>query len=353
LQVKMTVKWATICRYGGIGDNLVASSVLPGLRKRYGRVEVITQRPQHVIFQNNPYIDKLSAYNKDEIPGTHWQDWHWIRSKESDFFVNLSHSMETMLAFLPGQCQFQWPADIRRRLADKSYLEIVHDICGIPYSEIEPGFYPTDEELADVRKVKANEVGEKCVAWVLTGTRFDKNYPHSAYAIARIIQDLKTPVVLVGGPGRDMVYAEAIRSHVTDQNGTPEGLHVVISPSLEKEVWPIRRVCSFVQVADVVVGPDTGPMWAVAMSEVPKVALLSHASPTNITKHWKHTTTLHANPNRVDCWPCHQLHDKTDTCRLNKDKTGAACISDISVDVVVKSVADSLEAKTNVIHLAG
>ena len=34
------------------------------------------------------------------------------------------------------------------------------------------------------------------------------------------------------------------------------------------------------------IGPDTGLMWGVAMEAMPKIMLLSHASPENITKHW-------------------------------------------------------------------
>ena len=54
-------------RFGGIGDNLIASAVLPGLRAKYGRVEVITQHPQHVVFENNPYVDKLSVYDTASV----------------------------------------------------------------------------------------------------------------------------------------------------------------------------------------------------------------------------------------------------------------------------------------------
>ena len=333
------MRWATVARYGGVGDNLVASSVLPGLRARYDRVEVISQAPQSAVFENNPHVDKLSVYRRDEIPAQGWQEWHRIRARENGpdgLFVNLSHSMETLLAFVPAQCQFQWPAAARRRLADKSYLEQVHDICGVPYSEIAPGFYPTDEErrrAADIR----GHLGMRVIGWVITGTRVDKIYPFSAMAVARLIADLGADVVLFGHPEKDRENADAIYEHVVRQNGSSRGLHYARSADPAAAAWPLRDVLTLVQMCDLVVGPDTGPMWAVATSDVPKIVLLSHASPTNITKHWRATTALHANQVRVPCWPCHQLHDVPDTCTPNRENRGAACISDISVEDIVRA----------------
>jgi hypothetical protein len=65
---------------------------------------------------------------------------------------------------------------------------------------------------------------------------------------------------------------------------------------------------------------------------------VSHASAENITKHWVNTVTLHADPDRVPCWPCHRLHNDPSTCKSNKEDNGAACISDISVERLFQAV---------------
>ena len=93
----------------------------------------------------------------------------------------------------------------------------------------------------------------------------------------------------------------------------------------------------------------------VRLEPMPKIALLSHASAENITKHWLNTTTLHADQNRVPCWPCHKLHDTKDTCVENKEKNGAACISDISVETIMGHVRKYLAQPSinNVIHAEG
>jgi hypothetical protein len=63
--------------------------------------------------------------------------------------------------------------------------------------------------------------------------------------------------------------------------------------------------------------------------------LHGHASVENITKHWVNTISLTPDPQRVPCFPCHRLHDDQSTCRMNEFNNGAACISDISADVVL------------------
>lgn len=357
----MSTGWAAIARFGGIGDNLIASAVLPGLRAKYGRVEVITQHPQHVVFENNPYVDKLAAYKPGDIPGgssAEWQGWFARRAKEYDFFANLSHTCETLRALTAAQTQFYYSAEFRRKMCGQSYIETVADVCGVPYDTLSPGFYPTDAEHEDVLRSKTKFAGRRAIGWVLSGTRIDKIYPYAPSTVARLIREVG-PVIMLGGPPpmKDLAMANAIADYVYSVNGSKDGLLTALSPSLANEVWPMRRLLTLAQHCDVIVTPDTGPAWAVAMLDTPKIVLLSHASTENITKYWRNTVTLHADPARVPCWPCHQLHDTSATCRPNRDNNGAACISDISVERIVTEVAHAWKREnddaTHTIHRSG
>lgn len=335
---KRKTGWACVVRLGGVGDNLIASSVFRQLKERYGKLEVITQNPQAAVFENNPYIDKLAVHDKGDLPidQTEWQKWFVTRSKEYDFLVNLSHSCESLLATFPSQTAFWWPAEFRRKLCGRNYVETVHDICGLPY-ECDPRFYPTDAERAKAAETKAR-MGERVIGWCLSGSRIDKVYPYSAMAIARLIRELGVQVMMFGAPGPDFEMAKAIMEHVERQNGTHDGLHLALSPDPKEPSWPIRRILAQAHACDLVIGPDTGPMWGVAREAMPKIVLISHASPENITKHWVNTVTLHADPKRVPCWPCHRLHTDLTTCTPNADNNAAACIADISVEKVVATV---------------
>ena len=55
-------------------------------------------------------------------------------------------------------------------------------------------------------------------------------------------------------------------------------------------------------------------MNAVAHYDVPKICLLSHSSPNNLTKNWKNTMTLSPD---VPCHPCHQMHFSRASCPLS------------------------------------
>jgi ADP-heptose:LPS heptosyltransferase len=343
--------WCGVMRIGGIGDNLMAASVLPLLKKKYDCIEVLTKEPNHVVFGNNPYIDKMSITPEDEEPedAVTWQRKLGVKAREygKDAFFNLSHSCETALVFLEGQTDFHRPAAVRRWLCDDSYLGRVHDLCMVPrtYSRL---FFPTEAEIRKALEtrdaIRAKRPGP-IIAWCLTGSRLDKAYPYSHYVIARLISELGAHVIQFGSPSRkDWPMAKQIEEEVLMTRSTPDGLHTAITDTTRENGpdWPIRRILAQMAMCDLVVGPDTGPLWSVAMEDVPKIVLLSHASERNVVEGWRNTVALHADPARVDCWPCHRLHDTFATCRKAKGVDVAACMADIPVQAVMDAAISAL-----------
>jgi FkbM family methyltransferase len=343
-------RWACVARMGGYGDNLMVSSVFPGLKDRYDRLEVISRAPCHEVFLNNPYIDKLTVWPKDEQVSDvlEWTRAMARRLAEYDFAVHLSHSCEGKLVFFETQTEFWWPEKMRRRLADHSYLGYIHDICDLPHA-FAPNFFPTEAEIsaakaviAQIRTVRDTPV----VGWCLSGSRIDKAYPGSAAAIARLLED-GLNVVMFGAPGKEFLMSKEIERQLIQQTGTDErgsspGLYLAMSDNVDKPNWLPRRAFSTLQACDAVVTPDTGPLWSVAMRSMPKVALLSHASPLNITSKFINTVALHADPVHVPCWSCHRLHDHWGTCNKAKDVDAAACMADIPVNLIVKMVVHGI-----------
>ena len=347
-------KWAAIARCGGVGDNLIAGSVCKPLKEMGYNVEVITQSPQSVVFENNPYIDKLSVYDQKDWPADlmQWQAWFKMRSREYDKFANLSHSVEALHGLLPIQTWYWWPQEKRRKMCAGSYLDTAHEVLGLPIPQtFAPLFYPTDEEKEQARltRSKLDTGAGPFIAWTLSGTRIDKVYPYASLLIARLIKELGVQVAMLGAPPphRDFEIAKTVMEHVKVQNGSIAGLHHCASPSLQNETWPIRRILTFAGICDLVIGPDTGPSWGVAFEPVPKIIMVSHTSEENITKHWRNTVTMHADPQRVTCWPCHRLHDDFSNCNSVKINNGefAKCISDISVEGIVSTAARLLKSR--------
>jgi hypothetical protein len=339
--------WAGIARFGGIGDHLIAASVLRPLRRLGYKTEVITSGRAAAVFLNNPYIDKLSVQPAGDIPaGEAGTRWFVSRAREYDLFAHLSYSCEVRHALQVNQPQFWWRPEYRRRVCAGSYLETAHDIVGVAH-EFGPVFFPSEDEAVRAARVKEEVLGGRYVAWVLAGSRVDKAYPYAAMAIGRIIRELGVSVLMVGEGGTQSEITKERVNHVRRQNGDVRGLHSTITAAGADpgghEHWSIRRSLSQTLAADVVVSPDTGAAWAVAMEAMPKVMMVSHASVENITKHWVNTVTLHCDVAEVPCWPCHRLHNDISTCTPAKDLGhAAACMADISVELIVTAVKAAL-----------
>lgn len=349
--------WACVVRLGGIGDNLIAASPLKLLKRQGYKVEVISQEPQAVVFENNPYIDKLTVKSQRELPQndpTAWQKYWWSRSCEYAKFVNLSHSVEVLMAHFQNSTSFWWPAEFRRKMCRHSYLEAAHDVVGVEH-EFGPLFFPTHDEVNDIADFKhRNHLNDKpLIAWVVSGTRIDKLYPYSGLVIARLLSELDCNVIMLAAPSParpDAAISESIMEHVKLTNSSTKGLYEARHVEGVHD-WPIRRMLTLTRFCDLVIGPDTGPMWSVAMENVSKILLHSHASAGNITKHWVNTLSLHPDQRKVPCWPCHLLHDTNETCheaqiqaglRPSLEDKGAACISSISVDMLVTAAKGML-----------
>lgn len=339
--------WICVCRFGGIGDNLICASPLRPLKRLGYKIELLTDHKHGVIYQNNPFIDKLTILPDKHIPsGPGWNEWFERRAKEYEQFFHLSHTCEGRHALNIGTAGFWWPAAYRRKLCAGSYLETVHDICGVAY-DFGPLFFPTEEELTRARATRDEQVKGHYLGWVVSGSRIDKVHPYGGMAIARIIRELGVKVVMFGAGGTQFEYAKEVHEHVKRQNGTDEGLHLCLSPEASDpggdKHWSTRRSLTQLALADAVVTPDTGLAWSVAMEPMPKVVMVSHASAENITTHWRNTITLHADPAEVPCHPCHRLHDTIDTCTPMKDLgKGAACMGDISTELIVSAVKAAL-----------
>lgn len=335
--------WVCICRFGGVGDNLIASSVLRPLKKMGYMIDVISEGDASAVFLNNPFIDKLSIKKQGDVPQEGWQKWFAARSNEYDLLVNLSNSCETRHALHYHNTWFHWPDAYRRKLCAGSYLETACDIVGVPH-DFGPLYYPTENEMIEAERLK-QKIGPRYVTWILSGSRVDKIYPYAAMAVGRIIRELDIPVVMSGVGEKQNEMAVQMKDHVARQNGTRDRVHIAVAhEAMPKGMrWGIRTAFASIMASDLVITPDTGAAWAVAFEPMPKIVMVSHASAENITKHWVNTETLHADPNRVPCWPCHKLHDSIETCVPNKDLgNAAACISDITVETIVETARKML-----------
>ena len=156
------------------------------------------------------------------------------------------------------------------------------------------------------------------MVFALAGSSIHKFYPHQDAVIARIL--LKKPNCRIF-----MVGDEACK--ILEVGWEKEPRVVCLSGEMN-----IRDTLTLAQVADVVIGCETGVLNAVAFEDNRKVCLLSHSSHENLTKHWKNTASLATAG--LPCYPCHRLHYGSEFCHQDKDTGAALCAQMIPPDEV-------------------
>lgn len=89
---------------------------------------------------------------------------------------------------------------------------------------------------------------------------------------------------------------------------------------------------AFAQVADLLIGTETGLLNAMGSEQVPKIVTLSHSSEENLTKHWVNARALKPDTAKVPCFPCHVLHKDWTYCHQDKESGAALCQVNITSD---------------------
>ena len=310
-------KTAVVVRYGGIGDMIQASSVLPLLKKDGYHVTFNTTPSGHEVLKNNPNIDAFELQDTDQVPNHELTSYWDAMKRRFTKFVNLSESVEGTLLAIPGRTVHFWAKEARHRVCNANYLEVTHDIAGVAH-DYSQHFYPTEEELRWAENERKSMGGNLIVCFSLNGSSVHKSWPYIDQVIARLLVTFPdVRIVLMGNEMSKVLEAGWENdSRVFCKSGK----------------WKIRETLSFVQIADLVIGPETGVMNAVGMEKVGKVCFLSHSSRENLTKHWVNTAALEPPPS-VPCYPCHMMHYSFDHCRRDEKIGVAECQSAIPADV--------------------
>lgn len=303
-------KTVGICRYGAFGDVLQASSLFPGLKSQGYHVSVYTTPRAAEIIKHDPYVDELCLQDQDQVPNVELGEYWAHLEKKHDKFINLSESVEGTLLALPGRTNHAWPQDVRHKYMNTNYLEFAHDLAGVHFSPRQK-FYPSELEQAWAKKEKAKH--GKVILWSLSGSAVHKTWPHLDQVLARLLLKTDYKIALVGDDG----------CRLLEQGWENE-------PRILKRsgIWSIRESLAFAQVANLVVGPETGVLNAVGMEEVPKVVTLSHSSVENLTKHWKNTISLsQPTDSNVPCAKsaCHLMHYGFEFCHRDLDPECPEC----------------------------
>lgn len=321
-------KRCIVVRAGGYGDVYVAASTFPHLQAEGWHLTVYTGAKGVDVLKHDPNIDRLVQFDVTQLQqGQLRQMCDYLRGR-CKRFINFSETFEGLLLASPRQTAFWWSHGMRHRYMNGNYLEAAHEAAGVA-QVYHQRHYATPEELDEARAWR-NDMRQLVVV-AATGTGVNKIWPHlTEYALRLVIRNETVHVVILGG----VHGAQHIEEQTAAEVPATRRVHQI------GDTWPIRRALALAQVADLVIGPETGTLNAVALDPTLKIVLLSHSSAENLTKHWTNTTVLSGD---VPCYPCHRLHADWRGCHKDPATELAACQAAIAPMRAIRLTEQLLE----------
>ena len=320
-------KTCGVVRYGAFGDLLQASSVFAGLKAQGYHVTLYTSPPGDEVVKHDPNIDAFYYQDKDQVPNHLLGEYWAYHKKKYDKWVNLSESVEGTFLALPGRTLHNWSPKLRHSMMNRNYLEIQHELAGVPHVP-RVKFFPTEEEKVWAKKQRA-KMGDFLIGWPLAGSSVHKTWGGLDSIIASVMLDFpNVHFALLGGPAAKILeqgWENEKRVHRTSGQ------------------WSIRQSIAFMSQVDMAIGPETGLMNAASEFDYPKVVFLSHSTHENLTRDWNNVYPLASEhtvcPGRGDneAPACHQLHYTWEHCKKSENSI-AQCQEDISVEDTYKVI---------------
>jgi ADP-heptose:LPS heptosyltransferase/predicted SAM-dependent methyltransferase len=311
---------ACVVRYGGFGDMLQAAAIFPELKRQGYHLTVMTTPRGQSMLANDPHVDAFFIQDEDQVPNPQLMDFWDYQSRQFERWINLSESIEGNLLTIPGRANHLWPHVMRHKYLNHNYHEFTAEIAGLPFKP-EGRFYPSEAETAEVSALV--DKSRFNIVYALSGSSQHKFYAGMDQVIACLLSGLPEVHLFLAGD-------EACRLLEQGWENEPR-----VSLLCGKQ--SIRQTLTLAQLADCVVGPETGVLNAVGFDpRVAKVCLLSHSSVENLTKHWRNAFPIE--PVDTDCYPCHRLHYGMKFCREHLATGAAMCQMSIDPQTIVAAI---------------
>lgn len=341
-------KSVLLIRYGAIGDGLQTASVARAMKEEGWEVHVNTVPSTWDILREDPNIDAFWLQDKDQVPNpalnAYWKsletEGRW------DKIVNLCESVEGIALAMPGRIQFTWPPALRHKACDYNYLERMHETAEAPL-KIGHRFYPTDEEMAWAKRERFRIFGSRpLIVWSLVGSSIHKIYPHVDIVAKWLEEKSQAGIAFVSDGGLGKQIQDGVLYSVERAGADMARFHGAAGE------WNIRQALTMAQIADVVVGPETGVLNSVAFEPNRKVVFLSHSSVNNLTRDWINTASLESKACPKGPFPCHMLHYAWDHCHQDAKTKAAVCAADIRPEATFKAIMPALKNETVIVSAA-
>lgn len=306
-------KSCMIVRYGAYGDMVMMLSLLPPLIAEGYTITVNTgPRGADIIAHDDRIANIIINDIEGPITGGFLEPYIAGMKERYDRVINLTATIEDNILLTPLHPHLYFmPHKTRHTLCNHNYRKWTHDVADVPMGAPPKVILSAHEVAAAAERIAAH-TSDKVILVIGRGSAHHKQYKYLAPCITRLVSTYGY-TVYIAGDSELQTYVQAVTDACIMYGADKGKIHSAIG-------WSIRDTIAFAHMVDIVFGPETGVLNAVAYEDVVKFVLLSHSSKKNLVEDWKNT--LSVEPQNVPCYPCHRLHYGTSACNL--DNEGAA-----------------------------
>lgn len=333
---KDKIKKILVIKFGGIGDILLSTPVLPNLKNFFPEAEInyLTLRHSRDILIDNPYLSRAFTYDPSEDKS--WCLIKNIRSQKYDLVIDLFGNPRTaLITFLSG-ARYRFGFNFRGRnyaynIKAEGRGGIVHNVdfnldalraLEIPITS-KKLYLPLNivhEEFAD-KFIKTNNIDSKKIIGISkTGGWESKRYKKDDYIelINKLNSMYEVNFLLFWGNEKEREDCDYIKERILKQN-------IYVIPDS-----PIRYLAAIIKKCTIVIGNDSGPMHIAVAMGVPTLGIYGPTDPKLQGPYGENN--LYIVNEKLDCLYCNLLE-----CPI-----GNICMTQLPKENVINKVKELL-----------
>ena len=341
---KNKIKKILIIKFGGMGDLLLSTPVLPNLRDYFpeATIHYLTLRRSRDILMDNQYISRVITYDPDEDKS--FFTIKNIRKQKYDLVIDLFCNPRTALITFCSGAKYRYGFDFRGRnyaynIKMKGRGGIVHNVefnldalreLDIPISSKKLNISVTvvHEEFANEFIEKYKIDSKNIIAISLTGNWEAKKYKTQDYIelMEKINQKYNVNFVLIWGNENEKIECEKIHN-VYKKNS------FIIPDS------PIRYLGAIIKKCDLLIGNDSGPMHIAVAQGIPVLGIYGPTNPALQGPYGENNLTVVNN--NIDCLYCNLID-----CNI-----GNICMTELPKDSIMEKLNELIRINNLIISL--
>ena len=278
---KTEIRRILVVKPRAIGDVLLSTAVLPGLRQEFkdARIDFLVDSFASPVLDGNPFVDNVITY--DTRSESSLSIILKVRKIRYDLILDLFANPRTAVITILSGAKFRVGFPFKwRRLAYNIIVPprsgIVHNIqfnldalrrIGIPIEEQSPFFFlDTESERFAANFTSAKNLSPgRFITFNIGGGWSTKRWPTEKFVqLSRlIVSEIRQPIVVLYGPSEEKEAADICRSS-----------GAILAPQTT-----LKQMGAILKASRLLVTNDSGPMHIAATLGVPTLAIFGPTSP--------------------------------------------------------------------------